>query len=139
VLKPGGWLGLVWNVVTPKAPWEYELAGIDPDQKGLGQADSRRLPFAAAETESARFRWVWNVTPRQFRGCLATNSAVLTMNAAQRRRRLDAAESLLEKVRRSDGTATVGLHHEAACVRWVPGRAESRTTEPAPLRDTLPR
>ena len=34
VLRPGGRLGLVWNLVRPVADWEHELAGTDPDGKG---------------------------------------------------------------------------------------------------------
>jgi SAM-dependent methyltransferase len=47
VLRPGGWLGLVWNVPRPVEDWELELAGLDPDRKGLDDvvgADSEPLP-----------------------------------------------------------------------------------------------
>jgi SAM-dependent methyltransferase len=52
VLKPGGWLGLVWNVVSaPVEPWEFELAGTsdkqyDRDTKGSAAGiKQQRLPY----------------------------------------------------------------------------------------------
>lgn len=119
VLKPGGWLGLVWNKVTPVERWEFELAGIDPDRKGLDDAEWPQLPFPTTETEIASFPWTWHVTPTHFRGYLATNSAVVAVGGAERTELLDAAEALLDTVRESRGTATVPLRHEAHCIRWI--------------------
>ncbi len=120
VLAPDGWLGLVWNLVTPVEPWELELAGIDPDRKGLGGPAFPALPFPADETVVARFPWTWEVTAEQFCGALATNFAVIAMDPAAREARLAAARAVIERVCASSGRHTVGVHHEAACVRWVP-------------------
>jgi SAM-dependent methyltransferase len=122
VLRPGGSLGLVWHKVTPRERWELELAGIDPDLKGTSEERPPELPFPADETQVASFRHVWRVTPQQYRDCLSTNSAVILMTDEDRRHRLDSAEALLEDVCRIEETTTVGLQHEAFCVRWTPGR-----------------
>ena len=60
VLRPGGWLGCVWNLVTPQQDWEWELHGLDPagrassvseqDPVGLlgltgGRAERRAFPW----------------------------------------------------------------------------------------------
>ena len=123
VLRPGGSLGLVWNKVTPRERWEFELAGIDPDLKGTTADGSLDLPFPAHETQTASFPHEWRVTPELYRDCLSTNSAVILMTDDERRRRLESAEALLTEVCRSRGVSTVGLQHEAFCIRWTPGPA----------------
>lgn len=127
VLRPGGWLGLVWNLVTPKEPWELELAGIDPDRTGrvdeVADADAEagsRPSFPDDETETARFPWTWEVTPQHWRGYLATNSAVAAMPEEQREQRLDRSQTIVNRVCEETGRPTVSLQHEAYCVRWRP-------------------
>lgn len=50
VLKPGGWLGLVWNVVAePVEPWELSIADdsdeYDRQSKGTAAGLNRRLSY----------------------------------------------------------------------------------------------
>ena len=123
VLRPGGWLGLVWNRVTPVHPWEFELAGIDPDRKGLDEdpeAAAEDGPLPDVEAETAVFPWAWHVTPEQLRGYLSTNSAMVRLDGDARRTKLDASEAIMARACRELGTPTVPLHHEAYCVRWWP-------------------
>ena len=124
VLRPGGWLGLVWNKVTPVQPWEYELAGVDPDKKGLEDDTASdgddEGPFPMAETEVEAFPWDWRVTPEHFRDYLATNSAVIRLDDETRRTKLDGSQAIMARACAELGTATAPLHHEAYCVRWVP-------------------
>jgi len=119
-LSPGGWLGLVWNHVTPVEWWEVALAALDPDQKGFGKPEPAPLPFPETETGVATFPWTWHLTPQHFRGYLSTNSAVIGMEEGQRRDRLDSATDLLVEVCAALGSTTVPLHHEAACLEWSP-------------------
>lgn len=80
VLKPGGWLGLVWNVVAdPVEPWEFELASesatFDRDTKGSAAGVRRRLSyFPEDELELAQFAWAWEMTPEHHAAQLATTS-----------------------------------------------------------------
>lgn len=126
VLRPGGWLGLVWNVPTPVEDWELELAGLDPDRKGLDDddgddADPEPPPsFPLAETETATFPWTWELTPDHWRAYLATNSGVAAMGEAEREERLDRSRAVVARVCETTGRATVPLRHEAYCVRWRP-------------------
>jgi SAM-dependent methyltransferase len=121
VLKPGGWLGLIWNFVTPVQPWEYELSGIDPDR-----ADDNTPPepefgyFDEDELQTARFGWHWEVTPEHCAANLATNSAVIAMSPAEREARLDATRTLLQQVCATTGKSTVSIRHAATCYRWTP-------------------
>lgn len=119
VLRPGGWLGLVWNLVTPREQWELELTGLDPDRKGSDDGPVPTVPFLEP-TETARFPWAWDVTPEHFRGYLATNSAVMRLPDSEREQRLRAAEDRVARVCADTGRPTAALHHAALCFRWRP-------------------
>jgi hypothetical protein len=119
VLRPGGWLGLVWNLVTPREPWERELTGLDPDRKGSDDAPVPTVPFLEP-TETARFPWAWEVTPEHFRGYLATNSAVMRLPDSEREQRLRAAEDRVARACADTGRPAAALHHAALCFRWRP-------------------
>jgi len=119
VLRPGGWLGLVWNLVTPREPWERELTGLDPDRKGSDDEPVPTVPFLEP-TETARFPWAWEVTPEHFRGYLATNSAVMRLPDSEREQRLRAAEDRVARACAETGRPTAALHHAALCLRWRP-------------------
>jgi SAM-dependent methyltransferase len=119
VLRPGGWLGLVWNLVTPREPWERELTGLDPDRKGSDDEPVPTVPFLEP-TETARFPWAWEVTPEHFRGYLATNSAVMRLPDSEREQRLRAAEDRVARACAETGRPTAALHHAALCFRWRP-------------------
>lgn len=122
VLRPGGWLGLVWNTPTPVEPWEFELAGIDPDRKGLDETDDAApgLRFPPAETATATFGWTWELTPAHWRAYLSTHSAVVAMAEAERAERLDLSEAIVARVCAATGRPTAPLRHRAFCVRWQP-------------------
>jgi hypothetical protein len=70
--------------------------------------------------ESARFPWVWEVTPEQFRGSLGTNSAVMRLPDGEREQRLADAEARVARVCAETGRPTAALHHAAVCFRWRP-------------------
>lgn len=123
VLKPGGWLGLVWNVVAPTEWWEFEVAGIDPDKKGVAEDAQPASPFPESELEIARFPWSWVITPEHFVAHMATNSAVIAMSEADRDNRLEAALKVLKRACEERGTPTLPFHHVAACMRWTPSAA----------------
>lgn len=124
VLKPGGWLGLVWNIVTPAEWWEFDVARIDPDKKGVDEDSPTPAappsPFPESELETARFRWSWEITPDHFVAQLATNSAVLAMSPEDRAIPLDAARDVLQRACEERGAATLPFQHVAACMRWRP-------------------
>lgn len=122
VLRPGGWLGLVWNLVTPVEPWEFELAGIDPDRQDLVDSHEAglRLTFPPAETQTATFPWTWEMTPDYWRCYLATNSAVAAMEDAEREKRLHNSQLIIAMVCQESGAPTAPLRHKELCVRWHP-------------------
>ncbi len=126
VLKPGAWLGLVWNVVAePVEPWEFELAGdsdtFDRDTKGTATGVTQRLSYVPEdELEFARFAWVWDMTPEHRAANLATSSLAIAMTAQERAEHLDAARSELQIVCDAAGQRAMPIRHEASCARWTP-------------------
>ncbi len=126
VLKPGGWLGLVWNVVAePVEPWEFELAGApdmyDRSTKGGPEGVKQRLPLAAeGELEFAQFDWVWHLSPEHRAANLATTSMAIAMSSSEREEYLAAARSELQQVCDAAGQSTMPIRHRASCTRWTP-------------------
>ena len=120
VLRPGGRLGLVWNMVTPVESWEFEVTGTDPDQKGTTGQQTFPFPFPESETEVERFPWTWDITPEHYAAALATNSAVIAMDDQERAARMETARSLLQRVCDETGRTSLPFHHQAYCVRWTP-------------------
>lgn len=123
VLRPGGWLGLLWNGPDPREPWELALARLDPDSGGRDftarqKVDVGGLP--STELETATFPWIWEISAAHLRARLATHSALVVMDADERERRLDASAAVVAAEAERRGTATVPLSQAAACVRWRP-------------------
>lgn len=90
VLRPGGWLGLVWNVVAePVEYWELALAGApdmyDRTTRGGPDGVRQRLPLAVPdELEFAQLDWVWDLTPDHRAANLATTSMAIAMAPVER-------------------------------------------------------
>jgi SAM-dependent methyltransferase len=126
VLKPRGWLGLVWNVLAdPVEPWEFELAGeserYDRETKRDAAGVAKRLSyFPEDELEVHQFAWDWELTPEHRAANLATTSMLIAMDPEQRAERLQAAHSELQRICDAAGTTSMPIRHEASCVRWTP-------------------
>jgi SAM-dependent methyltransferase len=123
VLRPGGWLGLVWNAPDDQEAWEHELARLDPD-RALGQQDDGPLEIAglpSGELTGTVVRWTWQVGPDDVRALLATHSRVALMPEREREELLDASAAVVATEVHRRGTATVPLNRRADCVRWRAG------------------
>jgi SAM-dependent methyltransferase len=126
VLRPGGWLGVVWNGPDPREVWEYDLARLDPDTGGRdfvaepadGSFEVDGLP--ADELEWAVFRWLREIDGESLRGRLNTHSAFAVMEPAARERLIDAMVAVVDAEADRQGTPTVMLRQSAHCARWRP-------------------
>lgn len=116
VLRPGGWLGLLWNMPAPVEPWEEELAGLDPDYR-VKRDYVDGGPFPADEMETATFPWTWHTTSDDWCSYLRTLSVFVLMTEQEREERLRRAHAL---VTAAGGPGGAAVHHEAFCVRWHP-------------------
>ena len=127
VLRPGGWLGLVWNVVAePVEPWEHALAGpdmYDRTTKGGPEGVRQRLPLATPdELDFARFDWAWDLTPEHRAANLATTSMAIAMDAPERDEWLESARDELQRVCEAAGRSSMPIRQQASCTRWTPTR-----------------
>jgi SAM-dependent methyltransferase len=95
VLRPGGVLGLVWNVRDPSAPWATELEGIIRSASESGaESLAPRVgpPFSAVERRDVA--WVNTVSTEEFVAMVASRSYFLTLQRAER----DVVESRVRRL-----------------------------------------
>ena len=126
VLRPGGWLGLVWNAPHDQEPWEHELAGLDPGRAPAPVVETVPVPptvpgLPSEELTETVVRWTWEVGPDDVRGDRATHSRVALMPEPAREELLAASAAVVAAEAQRRGTATVPRHMQSWCVRWRPG------------------
>jgi SAM-dependent methyltransferase len=126
VLKPGGWLGLVWNVVAkPVEPWEISIADdsdeYDRQSKGTVAGLNRRLCyFDEDDLEFKQIDRQWELTPEHRASFLATTSMAIAMPAEDRINAFERARMVLQVVCDAHGKQAMPLRLIASCVRWTP-------------------
>jgi Methylase involved in ubiquinone/menaquinone biosynthesis len=106
VLRPGGVLGLFWNIRDAREPWVAELADItghrsaDELMLAAGGPDvTEPLAFDAA----AEFDWVETVDVGTLVDLVATHGFAITATPEERERMLAAVRVLGERVADADG------------------------------------
>lgn len=126
VLKPGGWLGLVWNVAAPPVePWELEILTeherYDQATKTTAEGIRERLSyFPDHELELAQFTWSWDTTPEHRAAHMATTSMAIAMSPDERAAYLGDARSRLQAVCDAAERDSMPMRYDASCVRWTP-------------------
>jgi len=126
VLRPGGWLGLVWNAPDDQEPWEHELSALQPGRPPVPGPDAGAAPepvpgLPSGELAETVVRWTWQVRPEDVRADLATHSWVALMPEREREELLDAAAAVVAAEAHRRGTETLPLHRQALCIRWRSG------------------
>ncbi|WP_309709144.1 class I SAM-dependent methyltransferase [Pseudolysinimonas sp.] len=106
ILRPGGHLGLFWNIRDAREPWVAELADI----LGHQSADELMLeaggpvvtePFAFDAMQE--FGWTSTIDVATLVDLAATHGFVITASEVDRREMLDAVGALGERVAEADG------------------------------------
>jgi SAM-dependent methyltransferase len=126
VLKPGGWLGLVWNVVAePVEPWEHAIAHdsehYDRQSKGTVAGLKDRLSyFDEEDLEFEQVAWQWDLTPEDRASFLATTSMAIALPADERLDAYERSRTALREVCEAHGRESMPFRHVASCVRWTP-------------------
>ncbi|MEO5745512.1 MAG: class I SAM-dependent methyltransferase [Terracoccus sp.] len=122
VLRPGGVLGLVWNVVDPRARWEFDLHGFDAATWRREGSINRlaALPFPAHEVETTAFAWTWAGTAQEWLANLATHSVISTMATQERLELLAEKRAILANHLEAADQPEAQVRHRAVCVRWRP-------------------
>lgn len=127
VLKPCGWLGLVWNVTAePVEPWEVAMAGgvsdrYDRDTKSSTDGLRERFwYFPEEEYEVNRFLWSREVTPENHAASWATTSMAIALDAAEREAQIEAKRSEFQRLCDDAGKSSMTVRSIASCIRWTP-------------------
>jgi ubiquinone/menaquinone biosynthesis C-methylase UbiE len=122
VLRPGGWLGCMWNDMVPTGDWQWKAVRLDPAIAASIESRSPRdrLGLTFGHAVQQRFRWTWMLTPEQWRSYVATVSHVRTLPEDECRAALDDTERLAAEACTAAGECVVPLVYDAVCVRWQP-------------------
>ena len=125
VLRPGGWLGCVWNDMAAATPdWQWDAVRLNAEiaHHIRGMAPLDRLGLTSGYAERRTFPWSWMLTPSQWRGYVSTLSHVRSLPPAECQEVLDVAERLASKSCVASGASSVALELDAVCIRWRPAR-----------------
>ena len=127
VLRPGGWLGLVWNQVWPQEPWQTEVERLNASARGHELDIQDELPdvievpgLPSAELEAALFPWSESLDAAALCARLATYSHISLLDPADRDSLLEAVTAVVTDEAARRGTPALPYHQVAYCVRWSP-------------------
>jgi SAM-dependent methyltransferase len=124
VLRPGGVLGIVWNVWDESVDWVARFAAIVRRGDALGSAKRAPRPGPAfGPPELTSFRWDDVVTAAGLRALAASRSHLLTLPDADRALLLDRVDDLARTHPDLAGRAEIALPYSADCWRFTNGGA----------------
>lgn len=120
VLRPGGRLGLVWNVRDERLGWVKDLGSIvghedDPFTQTVA------LPEPFADVERHLVEWTSYLTPQALIDLVASRSYCITSPADVRSRTLDRVRELLSTHPALANTAGLALPYVTVCIRATLG------------------
>ncbi|MGU3409532.1 class I SAM-dependent methyltransferase [Microbacterium sp. M1A1_1b] len=104
VLRPGGVLGLVWNIRDESVPWAAELGErIKRPESRIMSYDGPMVGEPFAQDEYRTFPWVHEQSRSAFLDMIASRSYVIVMEPADRQALLRDVEDLLDSSPASSG------------------------------------
>lgn len=120
VLRPGGVLGLVWNLRDESVPWVARLTsamkGSHAETMLAGDGPDVRAPFG--EIEERRWRWERPVTREALTAMVRSRSYVITADPAERARIEEETGALFDEIG-AVGDAEVSLPYVTRAYRTV--------------------
>ena len=143
VLRPGGRLGIVWNVRDSSTDWVRAFTEIIHRGDTLGPSyQPPRLDVLAGSgdqgagggaprfgpLEHTTFRWHDSVTPAGLRALAASRSYLLTLDEDSRDALLDAVDHLTSTHPALRGKDVIDLPYDTQC--WRADRLPTPTTQP---------
>ena len=123
VLRPGGWLGCVWNDMAPTTPaWQWDAVRLSADiaARVWAMAPIERLGLETGLAEQASFRWRWELTADQFGDYTATLSHIRTLPIDEHQEAVATARQLALDACDHEPASTLPVEFDAVCVRWQP-------------------
>ncbi|CPT19507.1 Putative methyltransferase [Mycobacteroides abscessus subsp. abscessus] len=95
VLRPGGRLGLVWNVRDERLGWVSDLGHIIGHENASDSADIQELPAPFTAQERHQVEWTSYLTPQALLDMVASRSYCITAPEAARKKTLQQVRELL--------------------------------------------
>ena len=115
VLRPGGRLGLVWNIRDDRLGWVKEfsrIVGLEHDR-----VVSPDLPAPFTDVEHHRVEWTNYVTPQALIDYVASRSYCITSPADVRDRTLEQVRELLATHPALANSAGIAMPYITVCIR----------------------
>jgi SAM-dependent methyltransferase len=120
VLRPGGVLGVSWNLKDKSVAWMDELfAVIDPGQHPVRSPGAFALPENTAFTPPRRHVVTWTrpMSPPDLVALLGTYSPVLAMSESERARLYDTSHEYIDKHPQLAGRELIDVPFRTVCWR----------------------
>lgn len=118
VLRPGGRLGLLWNVRDERLGWVKEfgqIVGLEHDWLNA----TVTLPEPFTDVQTYRVEWTNYITPQALVDYVASRSYCITSPAEARTRTLDEVRTLLSTHPSLAQASGIALPYITVCVRAV--------------------
>ena len=120
VLRPGGRLGLLWNVRDERLGWVKEfgrIVGLEHDWSNA----SVELPAPFTDVQTQRVEWTNYITPQALVDYVSSRSYCITSPAEVRSRTLEQVRDLLATHPALAGSQGIALPYITVCVRATLG------------------
>ncbi|QNK82486.1 class I SAM-dependent methyltransferase [Nakamurella sp. PAMC28650] len=118
VLRPGGRLGLLWNLRDERVDWVAELGRVLRPAGGTSDSMSvEDLGPHFGPVESCELAWVHHTTAPQLMDMVASRSYVITASASQRATLLAQVAALVSTHPALAGAETIELPYVTQCFR----------------------
>lgn len=117
VLRPGGRLGLVWNVRDERMGWVKDLGRIVGHEDDPCHRRQVELPAPFVAQEQQQFEWTSYLTPQALIDLVASRSYCITSPAEVRTRTLDQVRALLATHPALVNTTGLALPYVTVCIR----------------------
>lgn len=120
VLRPGGRLGLLWNVRDERLGWVKEfgrIVGLEHDWSNA----SVELPAPFTDVQTQRVEWTNYITPQALIDYVSSRSYCITSPAEVRSRTLEQVRDLLATHPALAGSQGIALPYITVCVRATLG------------------
>jgi SAM-dependent methyltransferase len=118
VLKPAGWLGMVWNMRDPREDWVAELGRIlyqRGDRDGYRSAPTIGPPFGPMRQRDVE--WSQRLDRDSLIDLVASRSYVITLPAAERAELLTEVAELISRHPALAGQGEIELPYVTECYR----------------------
>ena len=122
VLRPGGQLGLVWNIRDGREPWVAGLWAIvdralaDP-QDSQESTTAPDVPAPFGDVERFEVNWIHQLSPADLVQLVASRSYVITLPEDERRRLLAGVADFVATDPALAGREQVGFPYITVCTR----------------------